>query len=110
MNSGEIFSFHSPDYISANWIESSVWPPEKWSVFDRKIRTNNDVEGWHHALNVNAKGKKLPMYLLIEILEKEARLVKINVSYMSISHARPFYVHVYSIVFGIGSVDVCNIN
>jgi len=24
---------------------------ENWSVYRRVIRTNNDVEGWHHRLN-----------------------------------------------------------
>ncbi|KAI0215648.1 hypothetical protein LSAT2_032295, partial [Lamellibrachia satsuma] len=27
------------------WIASALWPPSWWSVFDRPIRTNNDVKG-----------------------------------------------------------------
>ncbi len=30
---------------------SSIWPPTAWSVYGMAIRTNNDVEGWHHRLN-----------------------------------------------------------
>lgn len=37
------------------------------------MRTNNDVEGWHHRINANAKGAGLSLYVLIELLWEEAR-------------------------------------
>ena len=43
-------------YIEENWICSTVWPPKCWSVFMQSIRTNNDIEGWHHTLNRRAAG------------------------------------------------------
>ena len=43
-------------YIEENWICSTVWPPKCWSVFMQSIRTNNDIEGWHHSLNRRAAG------------------------------------------------------
>ena len=42
------------------------------------MRTNNDIEGWFNALNRRADGQSgLPVYLLIELLDKEARLTTI---------------------------------
>ena len=38
-------------YIRETWINSRVWPPKCWSVFMLSVRTNNDIEGWYHALN-----------------------------------------------------------
>ena len=46
-------------YIRTTWVDfSAVWPPSCWSVFRRRIRTNNDVEGWHRRLKV--QGSKGP--------------------------------------------------
>ncbi|KXJ14014.1 hypothetical protein AC249_AIPGENE4116 [Exaiptasia diaphana] len=42
-------------YINCQWIESTVFPPKNWCVYGQPIRTNNDVEGWHLALNSRAK-------------------------------------------------------
>ena len=44
------------------------------------VRTNNDTEGWHHALNQRAEGKtQLPLYLLIQLLHQEARLTSLHI-------------------------------
>ena len=32
-------------YIRTTWIDSTLWPPEAWSIYSRAVRTNNDVEG-----------------------------------------------------------------
>lgn len=32
------------EYYSKTWL--MVWQPEEYSVFGKKIRTNNDLEGW----------------------------------------------------------------
>ena len=54
--------------------------PTNWSVFKRAVRTNNDVEGWHAALNRRAGGKSnLPFYVLVPLLQKEALLVHLNI-------------------------------
>ena len=39
------------EYVEANWINSTTFTPESWSVFKMSVRCNNDVEGWHHKLN-----------------------------------------------------------
>ena len=48
------------------------------------IRTNNDIEGWHHSLNRRANNHvHLPFYLLVELLHQEARLVSIQIQLVS---------------------------
>ena len=47
-------------------------PPHSWSSYKRPVRTNNDAEGWHHAINGVAKTNSMNMYLLISILHDEA--------------------------------------
>ena len=44
--------------IEDTWMtRSTVWTVPTWSVFNQSIRTNNDVEGWHHKLNRKARKK-----------------------------------------------------
>ena len=75
---------HFTDYVSSTWIESNTWPPSSWSVFMQSVRTNNDVEGWQLGLHTRAQGKsQLPMYLLIDLLYKEAKLTSLNVHMVS---------------------------
>ena len=39
------------------------------------VRTNNDIEGWHNALNRQASGRSsLPFYVLIELLNREVQM------------------------------------
>ena len=66
-------------YVSETWINGSTWPPSSWSVFKQAVRTNNDIEGWHNALNRRASGKsQVPFYLMIKILHNEARLASLR--------------------------------
>ena len=65
-------------YIAINWINGTMFPPKDWSIYGEAVRTNNDVEGWHNALNRRAFGRShLPLYQLIELLYKEAQLVNL---------------------------------
>jgi len=71
-------------YIKNTWIESQVMPTASWSVFKEAVRTNNDIEGWHHGLNRRAEGKtQLPLYLLIHLLYQEARLASLQIRLVS---------------------------
>ena len=63
------------EYVRTTWLESSVWSVEDWSVYNRRVRTNNDTEGWHRRLNSRAN-ENVPLYLLIDLLYEEARLVR----------------------------------
>ena len=66
------------DYVDHTWINSKMWKPARWSVFLQRVRANNDLEGWHHCLNRDAGRGQLQMYLLIELLNKEAEYVKLQ--------------------------------
>ena len=44
------------DYMKCQWIENPVFTPKDWNVYKQPIRTNNDIEGWHNALNRRAGG------------------------------------------------------
>ena len=48
------------------------------------VRTNNDVEGWHHGLRRRANGRSgLPFYLLVNLLHEEARLTAARIRLVS---------------------------
>ena len=65
-------------YIRHTWLENTLWPPTRWAVFYRFVRTNNDVEGWHRRLNSKATRGQLNLYLLLQLLSREAALVDVN--------------------------------
>ena len=84
------------NYVSSTWIESITWPPSSWSVFMQSVRTNNDVEGWHNGLHTRAQDKsQLPMYLLIDLLYKEAKLTSLNVCMVSEKKLRQVQWRIY---------------
>ena len=67
-----------------HWIDSTIFLPRDWSVFKQPIRTNNDIEGWHNALNRRAGGKcRLQFYQLIQLLHREARLTSLTIKLIS---------------------------
>jgi len=37
--------------------------------------TNNDLEGWHYRLNAKTRKNSLPLYVLLELLYREAVVV-----------------------------------
>ena len=39
------------DYVESTWFRSSIWRPYNISVYNRLVRTNNDLEGYHNRLN-----------------------------------------------------------
>ncbi|XP_041364299.1 uncharacterized protein LOC121379714 [Gigantopelta aegis] len=71
------------DYVDRTWMRSSVWSVNAWSVFNQSVRTNNDVEGWHHRLNHCALGTAPPFYKLVPMLHTEARLVPLTCPFVS---------------------------
>ena len=58
-------------YVKETWIDSKVWPPKRWCVYQRPIRTNNDCEGWHFRMNAKARKNSLPLYVMIRLLHRE---------------------------------------
>ena len=48
------------------------------------VRTNNDVEGWHHRLHRRAAGQaNLPFYMLVGLLFQEAGLTVLQMRLVS---------------------------
>ena len=71
-------------YVDENWITSQTFPTQACSVFREAVRTNNDLEGWHNGLNRRAKGRpQLPLYILIQVLHREATLVNMQIRLVS---------------------------
>ena len=71
-------------YVADTWVFTAMWPPSCWSIFMVPVRTNNDIEGWHHNINRRANGKtQIPFYLLVDLLHQEARLVTIQIRFIS---------------------------
>ncbi|KAK2164392.1 hypothetical protein LSH36_64g00015 [Paralvinella palmiformis] len=59
-------------YYRTQWLENRVLSVASWSVLNRKIRTNNDVEGWHHRFhNMATNQSSLNKYKLIHLLHVE---------------------------------------
>ena len=57
------------------------------SVFNRSIRTNNHVEGWHRRLNSKACRGQLELYhILISLLKDEAMITRRGVDLLKESH------------------------
>ena len=71
------------EYLSKTWIESTLWTPSTWSAYQIPVRTNNNVEGWHHRLNQKARKSHLGLYLLIRLLHDEAECVDLDVRLLS---------------------------
>lgn len=74
-HTGELMELHR--YVNDTWVEGNQWRPRDWCVFRRDIRTNNDLEGWHHRLNHKAQRSNLPFYALVKLLHEESQLVEI---------------------------------
>ena len=60
-------------YINNTWINNDLWTPASWTVYRQSVRTNNDVEGWHHRINRKAQKPNLTLYVLVRLLNKEAQ-------------------------------------
>lgn len=70
-------------YIRSTWINDSDFSTAAWCVFMQPIRTNNDVEGWHHRFNMRAVNGRLPFYVLVPLLREEAKTVEIQMTLLS---------------------------
>ncbi|CAL4181637.1 unnamed protein product, partial [Meganyctiphanes norvegica] len=59
------------DYFESQWI-SGRFSPDTWSCFECVIRTNNHVESWNGHVLRKAERKGKNIYLLSELLAKDA--------------------------------------
>jgi len=67
-------------YIRKTWIESKAFGPATWSAYMRPVRTNNDLEGYHHRLNRRARNGNLPFYELVKRLHNEANICELDLT------------------------------
>ena len=71
-------------YVRATCIEGSTWESSTWTIFLQSVRTNNDLEVWHHDLHRHASsGSQQPLYLLIDLLHQQARLTTPHIRLVS---------------------------
>ena len=62
-------------YYEQTWSNSD-FPIQMWNVFSQSIRTNNQVERWHHKLN-RAIGQSNPnTHELISVMKKEQTITE----------------------------------
>ncbi|XP_060561257.1 uncharacterized protein LOC132721027 isoform X1 [Ruditapes philippinarum] len=62
-------------YLESQWIGNPSFPVSLWCVFRQPVRTNNDVEGWHHRIDRKAGGCSMSFYRLVPLLRREADTV-----------------------------------
>ncbi|KAI0227849.1 hypothetical protein LSAT2_021662 [Lamellibrachia satsuma] len=53
-----------------------------WSVFGQSVRTNNDLEGWHHGFNRRGR-LQMPFYQLTGLLFDEAAQIEVTLRLVS---------------------------
>ncbi|XP_071577721.1 uncharacterized protein [Temnothorax nylanderi] len=81
------------DYFEHTWVgvlgrrkvrRGAMFDVSLWnhysSVMVAVARTNNAVEGWHHALNRRANGSHLVLWKMIELLQAEQGLVEAHIA------------------------------
>ncbi|XP_062571643.1 uncharacterized protein LOC134233670 [Saccostrea cucullata] len=68
------------NYFDRQWIHHAIFRPSSWTVYQQSVRTNNDVEGWHHRVNGKAGHRSCTFYKLVPLLLQEAKLVETRVS------------------------------
>ena len=71
-------------YVNKVWIVGigQPWTITDWSCYYLPIRTNNDIEGFHTALNTKGRSK-CSFYLLVKLLHKESTLVPLQTRLVS---------------------------
>ncbi|XP_048727495.2 uncharacterized protein LOC125645738 [Ostrea edulis] len=66
-------------YMDRQWMKNPLFPPSAWSAYRVPVRTNNDVESWHHRINGKTGHRGCGFYVLCPLLLQEARLVESRV-------------------------------
>ena len=71
-------------YVDKVWIQAigQPWTITDWSCYYLPIRTNNDIEGWHTALNTKGRSK-CSFYLVVKLLHEESTLVPLQTRLVS---------------------------
>lgn len=86
------------DYVTENWIEGS-WRRTTWNHFDtEKLRTNNNVEGWHHRINVLAKKGHPNIFEFLTMIRNEQAMTEIKIAQQENGAAPPQKKRKYRII------------
>ncbi|CAL4152235.1 unnamed protein product, partial [Meganyctiphanes norvegica] len=60
------------DYFEETWISGKFYSPADWCCYREDTRTNNELENWNGQIWHSGGKKKLHIYLLAELLHKDA--------------------------------------
>lgn len=71
------------NYIERTWINGTIRTLSTWTVYHMAVRTNNDVEGWHHRINRRGQNFCLPFYVLVILLHKETTSIPTQLKIIS---------------------------
>ena len=71
--------------MQRQWLNIHFHGVDGIFFFNQSTRTNNDCEGWHLRLRLNAKRNHLGVYQLIGLIHKEAEQTVITVSMLHLS-------------------------
>ncbi|KAI8522174.1 hypothetical protein Bbelb_019280 [Branchiostoma belcheri] len=69
------------EYVEREWIIIRLKATPSWSVFWRRIKTNNDTEGWHRRHLGRAQKANLLFYPLL-LLHKKARQIDLQAAWL----------------------------
>ena len=82
----EIFAYFEETFIGKKvWRRRAIplFELKVWNIYDRVLanlpRTNNSVEGWHHAFDNTMRCHHPDVYALVEEMQKENNLQRTNI-------------------------------
>jgi hypothetical protein len=71
-------------YFDQQWLQSVS--PSMWNVHNEDVRTNNDLEGWHHGFN-KAIGRHHPnIWFLLESFINERASTEVTLQQIAAGH------------------------
>ena len=73
-------------YYEDQWLHNPHIPISHWNIFhERKVRTNNAVEGWHHRFH-DIMGDHPTIWLAIENMQKEEEHYDMKIAQLNAGH------------------------
>ena len=70
-------------YVENTWINSTVWPPENWSMYKQMRRTNNNVEGFHNRIKQIVNSNSPNLVKFIATLREESETINLQAKLVS---------------------------
>ena len=63
-------------YFEDQWINGVNFQPKDWTCYDKKVRTNNNLESWNGQVNREGGNKKMHVLKLGRYLHKSTKNVE----------------------------------